>query len=208
MITPQREAELLRSLLGKREPERFSAQELSRKAQWRWDRNQFLEAAVLFDAAAVKSEAEVSRSRPQRDNTFNYRIRSGVTFRLAGACERAWPILQEALTFDWSDAGIPEDGHFTEWAVVEMLCILAERNDQDRFAKVFWQGVNRCNELGAPFPRVYAKQVLLLELCDRLGMNRELDHVLTVVGKQGDKEARRVAQRVIDSKRGASEPPT
>src|SRR5262245_62134292 len=155
MITPVQEQEILMRLLKNKPPERFAAERLAGKAYWRWNRGENLEAAVLFDAAAVRSVEEVRQSRPVRDNTFNYRVRAGVTFRLAGEVERAWPILVEATTFDWHAAGIPEDSHCTEWAFVEMLCVLADQNDAAGFAKLFRQAMRRGTEIQFPFPSIH-----------------------------------------------------
>jgi hypothetical protein len=184
MLTAAQEADLLRRLLKKRSPEKFAARELGNKAHWRWNRGGFVEAAVLFAAAATRSADEVKQMPVQRDNTFNYRVRAGVTFRLAGEVERAWPILLEATSFDWQAAGIPEDSHFTEWAFVEMLCTLADRNDRRGFSSLFWQAVARCEQLGARFPRIQPKQDLLLDLCERLELSRELIHVIDIIESQ------------------------
>jgi hypothetical protein len=160
---------------------------------------------VLFEAAALRSAGEARQSVPRRDNTFNYRVRAGVTYRLAGENERAWPILVEAATFDWQAAGIPEDSHFAEWAFVEMLCVLADARDQNRFSEVFWQAVARGEEIGLPFPRIHPKQELLLDLCEQLGLSKELAHVVASIearGKLPRRLARRVAQLKADMERG------
>jgi hypothetical protein len=205
MITPEQETELLQSLLGKRPLERFSAEKLAGKAHWRWNRGQLVEAAVLFNAAAVRSAEEVRIAPPLRDNTFNYRVRAGVTFRLAGEYERAWPILLQATSFDWQAAGIPEDDHFTEWAFVEMLSVLAERNDRDGFTKLFWQAVGRCGELDSPFPFIRPKQELLLNLCEKLRLADELAHVIARMEEQRGRLRGQLAQRIAHLKSGILE---
>jgi hypothetical protein len=185
--------------LGKRPAEKFTAQELGRKAHWRWNRGEYLEAAVLFDAAALRSALEARQSPLRRDNTFNYRVRSGVTFRLAGETQRAWPILAEATTFDWQAAGIPEDNHFTEWAFVEMLCVFADAQDNRGFSKLFWEAVARGDEIGLSFPGIRPKQELLLDLCERLGLSRELAHVIGRIEARG-KVPRQLARRLAELK--------
>lgn len=185
MTASAQEAQLLQDLLGKKAPGKFTAAELAGKAHWRWNREQYLEAAVLFDAAAVLSAQEIQRAPQDRDNTFNYRVRSGVTFRLAGHIQRAWPMLLEATTFDWDAAGIPEDSHFTEWAFVEMLIVVAQAQDRAGFAKLFWQAVARCNEIDSPFPRIHPKQELLLDLCSQLDLRKELAHVVASIERRG-----------------------
>jgi hypothetical protein len=199
MLTRADETELLRELLRKKSSEKFSARELGNKAHWRWNRGEHLKAAVLFSAAAARSAEEVRTAPTSRDNTFNYRVRAGVTFRLAGEVERAWPILVEATTFDWNGARIPEDSHFTEWAFVEMLQVMAEKQDRRAFSELFWQAVARCEELGAPFPRIHPKQELLLELCDRLKLTMELGHVIERIEAQR-KLSRPLARRVAEAK--------
>jgi hypothetical protein len=87
---------------------------------------------------------------------------------MGGDVSSAWPILVEATTFDWAAAGIAEDSHFTEWAFVEMLIVLADQNDKVAFSSLFQKAVTRCRELGRSFPFVHPKQALLLELCARL----------------------------------------
>jgi hypothetical protein len=194
--TPRQEAQLLQSLLGKHGPEHFTSEQLSRKAHWRWNREKFLEAAVLFDAAASRCAEENRLAAPKQDWTFSKRVRAGVTFRLAGQYERAWPILVEATTFDWNAAGIPEDDHFTEWAYVEMLCIHAEAEERDAFSRVFWEAVARCRELGSPFPRIYPKQDLLFDLCERLALQKELEHVAERITWRQGKLPRQLADRL------------
>jgi hypothetical protein len=199
MLTHDAEAELLSMLLKQQPLGRFSAKQLGRKAHWRWDRDQYLNAAVLFSAAAIRSAEEARVLAPLRDNTFNYHIRAGVTFRLAGEYERAWPLLLEATTFDWKAAGIPEDDHFTEWAFVDLLSILAEREDRHEFSRLFWQAVARCQELDSPFPRVHPKQELLLDLCERLGLSEELAHVIQRIETQRT-PSKQLAQRIAQLK--------
>lgn len=199
MLTPERENKILRRLLKKKSVDDFSAEELGRKAHWRWNRGEHLEAAVLFDAAAVRREREVRLAPTSRDNTFNYRVRAGVNFRMAGEVERAWPILMEATTFDWDAAGLPEDSHFTEWAFVEMLQVMAENDDRSRFSELFWRAVTRCDELGFAFPMIRPKQELLLETCVRLGLRMELARVIERIEVQG-KLSRSLARRVVEVK--------
>jgi len=205
MITQGQELEILQRLLGKQHIERLTADKLAGKAHWRWNRGEHLEAAVLFDAAARKSAEEIQQVRPARDNTFNYRVRAGVTFRLAGEHERAWPILMEATTFDWNAAGIPEDSHFTEWAFVEMLYVVAERNDAAGFSKLFRQATIRGAELNFPFPSIHPKQELLLELCSNLGLAKEFAQVVSRIEEQRGKVPARLAKRIGDLMSAISE---
>lgn len=179
---------LLSSLLGKQSPEQLTSEELSRKAHYRWDRKQYLEAAVLFEAAAARCAEEVRLEPPPRDNTFVYRVRSGVLYRMAGEVEIAWPILLEATTFDWQAAGIPEDDHFTEWAYVEMLCVHAATQNKQEYLQLFWQAVTQSRSSGGTFPRIHPKQELLLDHCEYLGLVKELTHVIERI------EARKISR--------------
>jgi hypothetical protein len=205
MITPAQEHDILLRLLKKKPPERFAAKKLAGKGYWRWNRGENLEAAVLFDAAAIRSVEEVRQARPARDNTFNYRVRAGVNFRLAGEYERAWPILVKATTFDWQAAGIPEDSHCTEWAFFELLSVLAERGDTAGFTKLFWQAVQRGEELKFPFPRIHTKQEQLLDQCQRMSLKSELAHVIARTKERG-KLPRELARRISDLESASWEP--
>lgn len=205
MITPQAEADILKRLLKKQGPKKFSAEELAGKAHWRWNRGELLEAAVLFDAATQRSAEEMRASPRKRDNTFNYRVRAGVTFRLAGETERAWPLLLEATTFDWNAAGIYEDRHITEWAFVEMLCVHAERNDTESFRRLFWQATARGESLDYPFPSIQPKQELLFDLCERLELVDELTHVIARIEAQRGKLTSKFARRLDSLKKAQLE---
>jgi hypothetical protein len=195
MSTDENEAIVLRNLLGKRPLEKFSSKELAGKAHWRWNREEYFQAAVLFEAAAQRATDEARLERPSRDNTFCYRAPSGVCFRLAGEHERAWPVLLEATKFDWEAAGIPEDDNFSEWAFVEMLCVLADAQNSNEFSKIFWNAVDRGRELGDEFPQIHPKQELLLDLCECLGLSKELVHVIARIEARG-KVPKQLAQRI------------
>jgi hypothetical protein len=186
---------LLSQLLRKQPPEKFNSRELSRKAHWRWDRDQFLAAAVLFQAAAQRSAEEFALAGSVRDKSFSYRIRAGVNFRLAGEIVQAWPILLEATTFDWQAAGTSNDEHLTEWAFLEMLIVFAAEGRREEFARTFWQAVARVDELGSFFPKIHPKQELLLDLCEQLKLHSELAHVIESIEGRG-KLPRRLAARL------------
>jgi len=129
---------------------------------------------------------------------FNDRVRAGVTYQLGGENELAWPILEEATSFDWQRAGIWEDRHFTEWAFFGMLSILAESDNRAGFSDLFWCAVARGQEIDYHFPSINPKQELLLDLCDRLGLERELAHVVDSIRRLRDKLPRRLAKRLND----------
>jgi hypothetical protein len=164
------EPALLAELLGRKPETAFSAYKLSGKAHFRWNRDQLVEAAVLFDAAARRATAEAT---PGRDQTMVYRSRAAVCFARAGKIERAWPLLEETSVHDWRASGTEADSNFSEWAFVEMLAVHAERGDRAAFAALFARAVARGDELGERFPFIHPKQDLLLQLCEQLGLTAE-----------------------------------
>lgn len=176
MIFADEETAILQALLKSKDENTFTSEQLSSKAHWRWNKGQFIEAAVLFEAAYRRCIIETGHQLPNR--SFDYRVRAGVTFNLAGEVERAWPILEEATKYDWNSAGNPEGSHFTEWAFVEMLSTFVNQNNPEHFCDLFWKAVTRCHELGYAFPSIYPKQELLLNYCDQLGLEKELIHVI------------------------------
>jgi len=163
---PDEQAILARCLRDK-PASSFTADALSRKAHWRWNRDQHLEAAALF--AAADRVARTSGGRAARE-AFNYRVRAGINFAKAGRLERAWPILEEAVVFDWHAAGLEMDSHMTEWAFVEMLAAHREAGDVDQFVAVFRRAVRRCEQLPRSFPSIYPQQDALLAWCAELNL--------------------------------------
>ena len=167
----QDEHSLLTALLKRKPAGAFEPQELSGKAHWRWNRNQYVEAAVLFDAAWRVATDKGDRA------AFCFRVRSGICFRLAGHLERAWPILQEAVQFDWDAAGLESDSHMSDWAFVQMLAAHHEHRDIESFVAVFSQAVRRGEQLSAPFTRIHPHQDSLLSWCADLELKEEFCHI-------------------------------
>ena len=76
-----------------------------------------------------------------------------------------------------------------------MLCVLADAQKSKEFSITFWNAVNRGRELGDEFPRIHPKQELLLDLCERLGLTKELLHVIARIEPRG-KLPRQLAQQI------------
>ena len=178
---PVDDAALLAGLLERKPEDRFTASELSGKAHFRWDRDQLVAAAVLFEAAARRATAV---AKPGDDQTMVFRSRAAVCFAQAGVIERAWPLLEATIAHDWAASGTLIDSHFSEWAFVEMLRVLAERGDRAGFAALFARAVARGGELDRPFPSLQPKQDDVLALCEQLGLVEEARVVIDRIQKR------------------------
>lgn len=133
-----------------------------------WDREP-ARAARMFDAAAEKEAKAKAKGASAPGPWFNERLRAGLCAFEAGEVERARPVLEEALTFDWQAAGIWQDRRMTETAFARLLELRARAHDLPGFAALWEQARRRSEELGFSFPSMHADQERLLDICLQLG---------------------------------------
>lgn len=170
---------------------------LSRMAHRRWDRVRSKEAAELFLQAADAERAAASRrGRGRADHSFNYLVRAGLCFHEAGLTDRAQPLLEAALVFDWKSAGLWADRHMTEWAFAALLESHARQPDAEGFRRLWSQAVQRGEELEQPFPSIRPKQERLLELSMQLGDKECCRHVLARIQSREERIPKPVREQI------------
>jgi hypothetical protein len=180
---------MLAELLN-REPETaFTADQIAGKAFFRWERDQLVPAAVLFEAAARRATAEATA---KADETMTYRARAAVCLAEAGEIERAWPLLEESIAHDW---GVCSESHFCERAFVEMLAVHAARSDRKAFVALFARAVARGDEHDEPFPYKYTPQERTLDFCEALRLTAEARIVAERI-RERTKLPRKLAARI------------
>lgn len=172
-------ARLLMDLLGGRSPESFTADALSSKAHWRWDRAQHLEAFVLFEAAAGRAAAE---GRPIQETSS--RNRAATTLFLSGhdrteALER----LRAVLAHYRASPEQREDRHWVEWVWTSLLEHEAEARAR-------------------PFEDAYRAAVADCAALDRPGYPRLRPHVERVLELARAADARSVVAELVARRRG------
>jgi hypothetical protein len=160
-----------RELSKERPASPLTAYSIASKAHHRWNLEQHADAALLFCVACERAAEEFSGGRSPLDQSPNDFVRAAINFNLAGSCDIAEPMLQEATKLDWNALGLPNDSHMTEWAFVQLLL---NRRDGPRepFVELFDKATARCGELGWTFPRNRRHQEALLAAALELGEER------------------------------------
>lgn len=110
-------SDLLSKLLKGKAPADFSAYDLGSKAYFRSSRDQHLEAAVLFEAAARRAQQEFDQGVAQKLNESGIRInqalnswaRAGFNYYRAGQKAQALELLTRCVHADWLGAGLNHD---------------------------------------------------------------------------------------------------
>ncbi|MEZ4475588.1 MAG: hypothetical protein R3F60_33290 [bacterium] len=153
-------AVVLSDLLKGKPPEAFSASELTRKAHYRWDRGEEAAAALLFEAAQARAEAEGDRAA-----AMAARNRAAITFARSTDDRAAARARLDAVIADY-ERGPAEilDAHFAEWAATELL-VLDQADGPSDFTPAFRALQARCARAGCPrYPAIFPQQERLAEL--------------------------------------------
>jgi tetratricopeptide (TPR) repeat protein len=133
-----------------------------------WDREP-AKAARLFEAAAEKIRELKGGAPGTVGPWFNEQLRAALCFFEAGEVERARPVLEAALDFDWKAAGIWQDRRMTETAFARVLELKAREHDLAGFAELWKRAKARSEALGFTFPSTHKDQERLLDICLQLG---------------------------------------
>ncbi|TNE87981.1 MAG: hypothetical protein EP330_16985 [Deltaproteobacteria bacterium] len=161
---------MLNELLKGKSPRDFSAYDLASKAHFRSSRKQPLEAAVLFDAAAVRAQEEFDAGSEKRNEagvrinqSLNHRARAGFAFYKAGEVARALPMFEVCVAADWLAAGLNHDLHTVAmcWAY---LVRERAREGREAFEAAFAEAVAACHTVGAEFPWAHPTRKEMAEL--------------------------------------------
>lgn len=161
---------LLRTLLKKKDPNSFSVSQLIGKAIWRAERDMYLEAAALYEAAAERAEGE---------KHYWCAARAGRHFLLAGHFARARGHFEAVAGLDWRAAGFDFDWATSDGGFAGLLELLEATGDVEGFKTHFQKAREVHSKLGSePFPRTHSTEDLLLGCCDRLGLSDQLGAVV------------------------------
>jgi len=150
----------LNDLLRGKPAESFSPEQLQNKAQWRWQRDQFYAAFLLFDAAYQRA-LETRR----RVDMATSRNRAAVTLFLSGEDpDEAVRRLNDVISAYANDQRERQDPHFVEWAAT---CLLRHEfcENPDRFAEAYEHVKSRCLDAGCRrYPSIWPQQEELAEM--------------------------------------------
>lgn len=150
----------LTDLLRGKSAESFSPEQLQNKAHWRWQRDQFYAAFLLFDAAYQRA----LETRRQVDMATS-RNRAAVTLFLSGEePDEAVRRLNEVISAYANDQRERQDRHFVEWAAT---CLLRHEFSENPagFAEAYEQVKSRCLDAGCKrYPNIWPQQEELAEM--------------------------------------------
>ena len=143
----------------------YTARDLASKAHWQWDRERYVEAFVLFDAAAARADEDHDAVRGTAS-----RNRAAVTLAQSGANPTgAARRLRAVLEHYREHPDDLEDRHWVEWAWTWLLELLAA-DDPDVFTRRYRAAVADCAALGcSEFPHILPHIERLAELARRAG---------------------------------------
>lgn len=143
---------------------KLSLDGLQEEAYACWELGDFVQAADLFFAAeAVEREAASKRNHfAAADRSILYRARAAYCLWDAGEFDRARPILNEVIAFDWKSGRLWADRHDTEKAYSRLIVEAAVTQDLNRVEALWGQAVARCSSLTWDFPKIVTEQKELL----------------------------------------------
>lgn len=166
--------ELLTTLLKRQNPEDLTAYDIASKAYYRSSREQPLEAAVLFEAAARRAEQEFADGSASKLNEHGVRIqhalnhwaRAGFNFYKAGEEAYALELLHRCAHADWLAAGLNHDLH----TVGACWAYLVRHEAKQAFKATYARAKAHCDDLGVEFPFAHPTRKELGTLARELGM--------------------------------------
>src|SRR5262245_53961977 len=159
---PQLAAWYLRIRSAKGQCETDSIKEIVGQAHAAWELKELEVAAELFrKAAAAEGRAAARRAAfASADRSFSYAIRSAICLWDCGRHTEARPVLEQALTFDWTSARLYSDRHMTEWAFARLLVERVADQDRPGFLSLWQRATLRGEQLALPFPSILQKTLL------------------------------------------------
>jgi hypothetical protein len=177
----------------------FAPDDLSRKAHWRWDRDQLHEAFLLFEAASRRA-VELGDGRALEST----RNRAAITRYRSGAdLEDGLRRLEEVLRFYESRPEHTGDSHFCEWAATELV-LHAHREDPSAFGPRYRELRDRCRAVGlGAFPSIHPQQEELARAALDAGDLEALSELADAIERRW--KVSRKLQKEIRAWRAASE---
>lgn len=165
------DAERLTELLQRKPEAGFSAYDLASKAYYRSSRGHHHDAALLFEAAGRRAEAEFGDGSEAKRNdagvpinqALNHWARAGFAWVKAEQMDRALPLLRRAAHADWRAAGLDHD-LVTAGAAWTHLVRHAASEGRDAFLSTYAQASEACATLAIGFPLGLPHVMALAEL--------------------------------------------
>jgi hypothetical protein len=170
------------------------AETLENQAYREWEAGRPAAAAELFEGVARRYRAE------GRPGEFNFALRAALCWAQAGAEERARPVLDRAMTYDWAAAGIWNDRAGSEKAAMVLLRSAA-RGGPAGFIQAWDRAVANGDRVDWPFPSIHPHQEELLDLTLRLGLPGHCRHVLARIRARGSRLDRATLAKVEAAER-------
>ena len=133
----------LHSLLKGKDPNQFTAYQLSHRARLHESRSEQAEAALLYRAAADRARQEFEDGISSRNYRMVYLASAGINLSRSGNKEAAEQVLHEVTTYDWVGNRL----RCEEWAFLRAcaeLMTIAHGRGKDAFEHMFEQAVERC----------------------------------------------------------------
>lgn len=174
--------ELLDRLISKKDRENLSAYDIASKAHYRWDRNQHINAALLFELAEERADQEFSTGKAEVNQKMNYRARVAVNYFKAGEIDIAIPMFVEVCNYDWTGNGLVNDDHMVEWGFVYRLYTVKDK--AAKFRKLFAEAQKRSNDINKEFPKIHPLQEQLLEYALQLNETDIVIHLVKMIKKR------------------------
>lgn len=131
-----------------------ASDEVLEDGAWLLSKRDPAKAAALFEQLADR----------QKEKGFEMRVRGALARHEAGDAA-AYPVLEEALGYDWRKADAWAGRFVTEAAFTALLADAAEARNAERFQELWNKALERMDALGARFPAVWPNQARLLDLC-------------------------------------------
>lgn len=170
------EAERLTELLKGKPEDSVSAYDIASKAHHWSSRKQHRDAALLFEAAGRRAQAELDDgSYDERNETgvrinqaLNHWARAGFQWVKANEMARALPLLRHVVESDWLAAGLNHDLN-TVAAAWTHLVQHAAQEGRDAFEQAHARATVACAALEVDFPSGLPHQMALAETAVDLG---------------------------------------
>ncbi len=169
-------ASLLNTLLKGKNPSSFTAYDIDSKAYYRVGKKQYLEAAVLFEAAAKQAQIEYDtipfEPKSILDIHTNHFLtsyyRSALNYFRAGHVDIAIPMLEHVVSANWKEAKLFNDTCNVADAYVYLLAHAANKGLVE-FEHMLLDAKSTCNDYGFDFPQYFRMQSQLFEYARQCG---------------------------------------
>jgi len=183
---------IIEEIISEKQINELSASNIGGKAHYRWNKKEYIKAALLFEIADEKANQEYLTGLAKLNQRMNHFSRAAFNFYEAGEFEIALPMLIKVCNYDWIKNGLEDDMHMIEWAFTYRLIYI--RDQPEKFKALFKEAQKRGKEINMEFPMIYPKQELLLECAIKMNDLELISHLVKMIKK------RRPISRVLRAK--------